>query len=484
MDVDVRHFHLMRILVILFILFWYRTFTFQPAQAGSPGDSLHGFFVVKDITITGNKVTRSFIITRELPFQSGDTVSSGLLSEMMVKARQNIFNTNLFNVVTVTIDTVSPSPGINFRIDVIERWYFWPVPYAEPADRNINVWLKSWDFSRVTYGVDFTFENVRGRRERLTIPVYFGYNYMVGFDYLFPYVNKRQTIGLGFGGNYSLAHEIAVNTVNDKPLYRTKEDGFLQRQFNLSARMLFRRGIYNSQLIRLDYVGYRFSDEVERVPGFLLEPANELNFFNISWNFRFDHRDVHFYPLKGYYFDLMLNHSIPYGNTHNSFLKTKINLYDSPVKRFYLAGGLSAKVSFSREQPYLLQKGLGYDPDVLRGYEYYVIDGQHFVVLRTEARYAIVPWHIDRLRIFRSEKFNTFPWALYANVFGDLGYVKQYPESAPEWSRETNRLVNRLLASIGTGIDFTTYYDVVVRLEFTVNSFGTPGFYIHFKAPI
>jgi hypothetical protein len=95
-----------------------------------------------------------------------------------------------------------------------------------------------------------------------------------------------------------------------------------------------------------------------------------------------------------------------------------------------------------------------------------------------------VPWRTDRLRIFRSEKFNTFPWALYANLFGDLGYVKQYTESVPEWTRETNRLVNRLLASIGTGVDFTTYYDVVVRIEFTVNSFGSPGFYIHFKAPI
>jgi hypothetical protein len=406
------------------------------------------------------------------------------LCEALVTARQNIFNTNLFNVVNVSIDTGVPPPGISFRIEVIERWYFWPVPYAEPADRNINVWLKSWDFSRVTYGVDFTFENVRGRRERLTIPVYFGYNYLFGFDYLIPFLNKRQTIGLGFGVNYSMAHEVAVNTVNDKPVFKTKADGFLQRQVNFSTRILLRRGIYNSQLIRLDYVGYRFSDEVEKVPGFLLKPVDELTFFNISWNLRFDHRDVHFYPLRGYYLDLMLNHSIPYENTHNSFLKSKVNFYGSPSTRFYLAAGIAGKVSFSRQQPYLLQKGLGYDPDVLRGYEYYVIDGQHFIVLRTEARYAVVPWHIDRLRIFRSEKFNTFPWAMYANLFGDLGYVMQYPESAPEWSRETNRLVNRLLASIGTGIDFTTYYDVVVRLEFTVNSFGNPGFYIHFKAPI
>lgn len=476
--------HLLRKVVILLVYFFCRTGTIYPAVAATLCDSLTGDYVVSDILIKGNKVTRSFVITRELPFQLGDTIRQGTLCEVVVRARQNVFNTNLFNVVTVTVDTTAPSPGVIFRIEVIERWYFWPVPYAEPADRNINVWLKSRDFSRVTYGIDFTFENVRGRRERLTIPVYFGYNYMLGFDYLFPFVNKRQTIGLGFGGSYSLAHEIAVNTVNDKPLYKTKEDGFLQRQYNLSARMLFRRGIYNSQLIRLDYVGYRFSDEVEDVPGFLLEPNSELSFFNISWNFRFDHRDVHFYPLKGYYFDVMLNHSIPYRNTHNSFLKAKINLYGSPAKRFYLAGGLSGKLSFSREQPYLLQKGLGYDPDVIRGYEYYVIDGQHFFVLRTEARYAVVPWHIDHLRIFRSDKFNTFPWALYANLFGDLGFVKQYPESAPEWSRQTNRLVNTLLASIGTGIDFTTYYDVVVRLEFTVNSFGAPGFYIHFKAPI
>jgi hypothetical protein len=53
-----------------------------------------------------------------------------------------------------------------------------------------------------------------------------------------------------------------------------------------------------------------------------------------------------------------------------------------------------------------------------------------------------------------------------------------------EHANRYNDLQNSLLVGYGAGFDFTTYYDVVVRLEFSMNGMGIPGIYLHFMAPI
>jgi hypothetical protein len=48
----------------------------------------------------------------------------------------------------------------------------------------------------------------------------------------------------------------------------------------------------------------------------------------------------------------------------------------------------------------------------------------------------------------------------------------------------TNPLANQLLWGTGLGIDFITYYDLVVRFEYTLNKQGEHGFFINLVAPI
>jgi len=47
-----------------------------------------------------------------------------------------------------------------------------------------------------------------------------------------------------------------------------------------------------------------------------------------------------------------------------------------------------------------------------------------------------------------------------------------------------NQLENSLLIGYGLGIDFVTYYDLVFRLEYSMNRMNEHGFFIHFMAPI
>jgi outer membrane protein assembly factor BamA len=439
--------------------------------------------IVNQITVSGNKITRDFIITRELPFKANDTVMRSGLDHLMAHAKENVFNTNLFNLVDVKFDTVSGSLFVDITVTVIERWYIWPIPYVQPADRNFNVWLATRDISRVTYGVNLTFKNMRGRRETLKLPLYFGYNLQFGLDYTFPFVNKNQTIGLAFGGNISFTHEVAVKTSGDKPVFLNLEKDYIQELAKLSARVAYRPDLYIFHQLGLEYMYYQFKPVLDSVEGFLMEPTSNLSFVNLSWQFKSDHRDVHFYPLKGYYLDFTLNHAIPFKLTHNSYLLSHSKLFQPVKGRVYFATSLAAKISLTKKQPYLLQRGLGYGQDYIRGFEYYVIDGQHYALLKVQLKYAVVPWHVTHLNFIGSEKFNTFPWAIYMNLFSDIGYVYQYPESKQK-SMLPNTLNNNILSGFGLGVDFASYYDIVIRMETTLSSIGEAGFFIHFIAPI
>ncbi len=73
-------------------------------------DSLHARkIIISNIKIEGNYITKSSIILRELTFKKGDTISSSDWAETMLRSKNNIKNTHLFNF--ANIDSVTNSGG-------------------------------------------------------------------------------------------------------------------------------------------------------------------------------------------------------------------------------------------------------------------------------------------------------------------------------------------------------------------------------------
>ena len=48
---------------------------------------------------------------------------------------------------------------VDVMVDVKERWYIFPLPIFELADRNFNEWWKTRDFSRTNYGLSVVQNN-------------------------------------------------------------------------------------------------------------------------------------------------------------------------------------------------------------------------------------------------------------------------------------------------------------------------------------
>ncbi len=59
-------------------------------------------FRIDGIQITGNKITKDFIILRELPFATGDIIPEENLAEQLRLAKENLNNLLLFNFVEIS----------------------------------------------------------------------------------------------------------------------------------------------------------------------------------------------------------------------------------------------------------------------------------------------------------------------------------------------------------------------------------------------
>jgi hypothetical protein len=89
------------------------------------------FLTIRNVNITGNKITKKYIIEREIPLKKGSTYSiSDILSNLQL-SRQNLMNTALF--VDVTVDFTNwVNDSLDVIADVKERWYYFPIPISNP----------------------------------------------------------------------------------------------------------------------------------------------------------------------------------------------------------------------------------------------------------------------------------------------------------------------------------------------------------------
>jgi len=482
-----NRFYLLRFNLSMFvrlaIMFLFFTTTVVYSQVKSP-ELPDSTVIIRSITVTGNLLTKPGIIARELDFKQNDTLLFRRFSEQLISSRQNIFNTRLFNFVTIDTSYDVAHHLVDVKIVLVERWYIWPIPYLEISDRNFNVWWETRDVRRLTYGVDLTFFNVRGRNETLKILTHFGFNQNFGFTYKIPYVNAKQTVGLGLGASLMLNREIAVATRNNEPVYVRNDSVYLKKLVYAFGECVLRPDFFTTHTFRIAYSHYNIDSSIRVIPGFSIVEKDVQQFASFSYFLKIDHRDVQYYPLKGFCIDVEINHSVPFKTAHNSYLKSNLRSYHQICNRWYCSSGFTGKVSFERIQPYYLQRGFGYGRDYVRGYEYYVIDGQHFVLSKNTLKFAIVPQQVRRLGFIRTTKFNTIPMALYLNAFIDLGYVYHDPANDPENGSSGNNLENSFLMGYGLGVDFTTYYDIVIRIEGSINRQNQPGVYLHFIAAI
>ena len=86
---------------------------------------------IGEISISGNRQTRTAIILREIPLQSGEKISLSDLVKRFQIARKQLLNTTLFTQVVVAARNIS-GELIDVEVEVKERNYLFPLPHSDP----------------------------------------------------------------------------------------------------------------------------------------------------------------------------------------------------------------------------------------------------------------------------------------------------------------------------------------------------------------
>ncbi|NQU34271.1 MAG: hypothetical protein HQ521_13655 [Bacteroidetes bacterium] len=436
--------------------------------------------VIKSITLEGNKITKDRIILREIEFEVGSILKVSTLDSLIIKSQQNLMNRSLFNFATITKSIESNECNVNVK--VIERWYIWPIPILQFADRNINAWLDKKDFGRINYGIDLNIENFRGLMENFSIILQIGYDVKLGFKWKTPYLTKNQIFGIGIDGSVKLNHEVAFKTVNNEELFYNSPSGYAQRNITTSIDLTFRLKYNYLHGFSIRFNQFIFQDTIFKLNPDFASSVQEFNYFTIDYGFKLNFRDYNPYPLAGFYFDVSVSKKgfgVFGDEVNNISLNAKFDHYFNIYRRWYFAYNLSAQIANENQRlPYFIKSGLGYHPNDIRGYELFVVDGQQIGIVKSNLKFELLPRTTFKIKWIKSTKFSDAFIAMYLNIFFDLAYVSDI------YANGINPLANQFLYGTGIGLDIISYYDVVLRLEGSVNKQNKTGFFISFVAPI
>ena len=272
-----------RILIVSLLIFFHFSVSLLAQQNDVSKDTL---VVIDKIEMIGNKITIDKILLREIPFRVGDTLTLQEFKKNSIQSQENLMNTSLFNFAILTPILKSTKGKImhyDVAVSVTERWYIWPLPILELAERNFNAWWETKDLGMINYGMFLDWQNFRGRKENLKILLQFGYDEKLGFSYSIPYIDKRQTIGLGFGFNQTKNHEISYITENNHVERFRLPDNYAQIAYHGFLAFSHRASIYQTHYVEASYNDRNYADTIFKLnPDFYHGDTHRAQYFKLS----------------------------------------------------------------------------------------------------------------------------------------------------------------------------------------------------------
>jgi outer membrane protein assembly factor BamA len=430
---------------------------------------------LQSINIFGNDKTRRSVILRELPVREGQQILADSLSTCLEIARLRLLNVGLFTTVAVRSDSVGDH-ALKWDILLQERWSIIPSPIFRLADRNFNVWWDEMnhDLRRINVGVRVRDNNFRGNLESLSFTVQAGYTQQLAVEYLRPYIDDQQHHGIGGYASASQSAELAYATNNNKQLFARMPGNHIIRQYDLGLVWFYRPDFAVRHSVSLGAHRIDVSDTVYELNiDYLGEGRDHLNYLDLNYRIDYNGVDNWNYPLVG--FKSVSQATLRKGIDDDFWqaqVRTETGLFVPLKSKFYSSLIFRGRLSAPGYVPYYFRSALGTKTDYVRGYEYYVVDGSHYGLLRFDLKYQLFN-HV--FRKFGFHYLPELPIRIYPKLFADAGYGHNADPG-------NSTLYDRWLYSAGAGVDIVSAYDFKIRIEAAVNHLGEWGIYLHFNS--
>lgn len=430
---------------------------------------------IRQISIDGNKRTRRSIILREMSVGEGDKVARQKMEETAEMNRKRLMNISLFSEVIVRTIPVNDSTA-DWYITVRELWPVLPEVTVKLADRNFNVWWNehNHDIRRANLGVMLKHRNFRGNREELSATVQVGYTQKFGLEYFRPYIDKKQQNGLGASFFIAQNEETYYKTDSNKLQFIKHPGHYIIRQFEAAALYVHRPAYANKHTVEIRYRDYKVDDTIVKLNSdYYKGGSKELQMMEFTYRYDLNQVDNWNYPLNGL---KVVGHAIVRagikGIDFQSLISAEFGYFKRFSRKWLWAEVFRGRLTVPDEQPYTFRYAMGSNSEYIRGYEYYVIDGSQYGLVRSNLKYELIN---TAIRNFPIKFLAVIPIRLYPKVFVDVGYVANRFGG-------NSFLNNKALIGYGAGIDVISIYDFKFRLEYAWNHLGQKGLFLHLNS--
>lgn len=451
--------------------------------------------VLQDIRIIGNQKTRPWIIERECLFQKGDTIPTADVPRLTKQTQQNLYNLGLFNSVIVSTGYVPG--GLQIIIQLKERWYIFGYPIVQLEERNsydlINA-LRAGDFHRISLGGQIKWRNLTGRNETLSVGLQWGFSKRFQVEFLRPALFRAANLDFKASFQFTSEPEIIIGTENGVIQWRRLATQALRRQ--LAGHLAMSKRISPTEWLSAS-AGYREVRVADSLFSFLLDgektkytstgqTTEAYPLFVLDWVR--DLRDVRAYPLKGHKLHLYGKYAGWGGGFSSHFAKLGATwVQHIPLSpRWNVTYGLQEILTLGKAIPFYEKSYLGLTHQdflqinyQLRGYEPFALGATWQNLLKSELKFAIVPYQTVRFPFIPWKSFQTMPLGIYITTFAEGAYLRDQSHT-----RQDDTFLDQPLIGYGFGLNLCGFYDMLGRLEYSWNHLGQGGLYLHAILPI
>jgi len=426
---------------------------------------------ISAIEITGNKKTRDYIVKRELPFKVGDLFSKNDIDSLSIVAQQQLFNTTLFlesNVSSEQLDSTS----VIIKIQLKERWYFFPLPYFRWVDRNFNQWWyqQNRSLERVNYGINFRQANATGNNDKLTVGYITGYTHQAIVRYQLPFIDKQLKYGMGLGWAQFNQKELNYATLGNKQIFLRTEN-VIREGYRGNANLTYRPNLFERHALQVGFGKESISDSVFAIaPNYLPNHKKSFSYVDINWSYSKVRFDYNAYPTNGASTEIAISQRFSKESNLSAIQFRQIIAHPIAANRFIFAESLTIGRTMQKSN-YSDRKLMGYGLVQMNGLDYYVVDGNAASIFKAAIHQRIGSYTV--VNPLTKKFLPSVKYTFWVKAFTQLGYVY-----SPE-KNKANPLANSLLRTAGIGVDLISIYDFVLNVEYSINQLGDKGLYLH-----
>jgi outer membrane protein assembly factor BamA len=440
--------------------------------------SAQDYIIIDSISIDGNHKTNAEVILRELDISVNDTISLDVLAARISLNEKRLISIGLFTQADINIShwNVEESKGV-LSVKLKENWFIYPYILFDLADRNFDVWRREFNYSlkRVNYGIALKHTNLTGMKDFLQVKIQTGFTQKYELRYQYPYLKN----GWGYNGSflYKSNKEVNYRTEANKPVFmRSEDERTLLKQWMISAGLYRRVNAFIFQQLQAEYNYIGTDPYVKETlnPFFLTEGKDKIRFFSADYFVRYDKRLYPLYPLGGFAGSFNLRKDGIPGLDDVNFTSLTIGIEQSwsLFRPLYFTSGVNMKTTLQgrKRMPYVLNKAVGYYPDVLTGHQLFVSDGTDFYVHNNALKVRLYEknYTLNKLMPGQLRSMNT---KIFMRMNFDLAYVYD-PTHA-----EGNSYVNTWIYGYGPSIDIILYNFVTMSVTYGSTHDGRRGLY-------